>query len=146
MGRSFLQIARVVRSLGLRYVLEEPACGGLATIDISIRMPDGRKIALEVRLRPKWAEAYSPVCLMVDAKSSIAPGVHLRSEPEKTRRLHVERLQPVRMLLAQCLTSGLAVRYLTLASQTSASACLLAGASLSRRACAWTPKGQHLHA
>ncbi len=52
-GALLLQIAKVVRSLGLRYVLEEPACGGLATIDISIRMPDGRKIALEVRLRPK---------------------------------------------------------------------------------------------
>ena len=42
------QVAEVVRSIGYECVLEEPACGGLAMIDISIRTPDGRKIALEV--------------------------------------------------------------------------------------------------
>ncbi|KAK9821911.1 hypothetical protein WJX81_002310 [Elliptochloris bilobata] len=41
-------VAEVVESLGYDYVLEEPACGGLATIDICIRMRDGQKVALEV--------------------------------------------------------------------------------------------------
>ena len=42
------QVAEIVTSIGYECVLEEPACGGLAMIDISIRTPDGRKIALEV--------------------------------------------------------------------------------------------------
>ena len=43
-----LKVAEVVRSIGYECVLEQPACGGLAMIDICIRTPDGRKIALEV--------------------------------------------------------------------------------------------------
>ena len=42
------QVAEIVTSIGYECVLEKPACGGLAMIDISIRTPDGRKIALEV--------------------------------------------------------------------------------------------------
>jgi len=51
LGAGAAQVADVAESLGLDFVQEEPACGGLHRIDISIRMPDGRKVAMEVRGR-----------------------------------------------------------------------------------------------
>jgi hypothetical protein len=65
----------VAKSLGLDFVQEEPACGGLNRIDISIRMPDGRKVAMEVRTRraPPPAAGRRARCAARAARSRGSP-------------------------------------------------------------------------